>query len=82
MKMTSSNTKAIWEKDKKHFVHPYANFQNFDSEDSEIFLKVRVITFMIIMANLTWTELRGCGVSTLVMVIRRSQNISRSKQLN
>ena len=31
------NTKEIWEKDKKHFIHPYANYHDFPTKGSIIY---------------------------------------------
>ena len=33
------NTKELWEKDNKHFIHPYANYQHFQTEGSVIYVK-------------------------------------------
>ncbi|NRA50228.1 MAG: hypothetical protein HRU12_13940, partial [Phaeodactylibacter sp.] len=33
------NTRDLWEKDNKHFIHPYANYEHFSKEGSVIYVK-------------------------------------------
>ena len=33
------STKALWEMDRQHFVHPYANYEKFQTDGSVIFVK-------------------------------------------
>ena len=36
-KQIAFNTQELWEKDKRHFVHPYTNFNKFSEEGSVIY---------------------------------------------
>ena len=35
--ISTANTQELWEKDRKHFIHPYTNYQNFHTEGSVIY---------------------------------------------
>ena len=37
----STNTQWLWEKDRNHIIHPYANFENFNQEGSVIYTSGR-----------------------------------------